>query len=452
MKVVSARRYAILLVTIFAAAITIACGGDDESEGGDGGARGETFGFGLGAITLASDGLADRVSAMQFAPDGRLFYTEQLEGTIRILNADGTPAAEPFAQITVADWAGQDWGLTGLALDPGFATNGYVYAFYTEPVTPGDINASPAVNPTGRPTIIRFTDQGGVGVEQTTIDADFPETNPGQAGFNANGEIHFGPDGKLYASIGDYDLFSIDPGIITDPSSPVGKILRLNPDGTPPADNPFIDDPAADPRVFATGFREPFPFTFAGDGTVYGTDNTTVSCEELNVLKSGLYYGWPEMGVFPFPDCSVAPGEQPIYNMARDGMAPGDFVSLVEVSGLSQLTGSTYTQLSDGLLICESRKSADASGQPTIGVLKRMTLSSPTTVDTYDQVSSDCFGEVRTRAGEAYYATQGAIRKLVEESEGETAAPETDSPEGTDAPEETDAPDEPQETVAVPVP
>ena len=404
-----------LLAAIFLLTLAAAC--SDDSDGGTGDPQGEVFGFGLGADTLASDGLADRVSAMEFAPDGRLFYGEQLEGTIRILNADGTPAADPFAQITVAEWAGLDWGLTGLALDPEFATNHYVYVFYTEPLTAGDPQASPSINPTGRPVLARFTDQGGVGVDQTVISSDFPETDPGKAGFNANGEIHFGPDGKLYVSLGDYDLFDANPELVTSLETPIGKLLRLNPDGTAPDDNPFVDDPDADPRIFATGFRDPFPFSFAEDGTLYGTDNTTVSCEELNTIEAGLDYGWPKMGEFPFSDCAAAPGEQPIYNMARDDQVPGDFLSLVEVSGLSELTGGSYAELGDSLLVCESRKSSDASGQNRPGVLKRMVLSNPSTVDSYEQVSSDCFGEVRVNGGQVYYATQSAIRKLVQASD-----------------------------------
>jgi glucose/arabinose dehydrogenase len=392
-------------------AVTVAC--DDTTETGSTGS-GELFGFGLGANTLAGDGLADRVSAMAFAPDGRLFYAEQLKGTIRILNADGTPAAEPFAQITVAEWAGLDWGLTGLALDPEFETNHFVYAFYSELISPGDPQAAPPVNPTARPALVRFTEQGGVGVEQTLLSSDFPETLPQKAGFNANGEIHFGPDGYLYASLGDYDVFQETPELITSLETPIGKLLRLNPDGSAAPDNPYADDPAADPRIFATGFREPFPFTFAGSSTLYGTDNTTVSCEELNIIKPGLDYGWPQMGEFPFSECAAAPGEQPIFNMARDDMAPGAFVSFVEASGLAELTGTTYSQLQDSLLVCESRMSADAAGQHHPGVLKRALISSTVTVDSYEQVSNDCFGEVRANAGKVYYATQSAIKVLVD--------------------------------------
>jgi glucose/arabinose dehydrogenase len=417
--------------------VLVACS-DDSEDGDGGGGSGETFGFGLGAEVLTTEGTADRVSAMEFAPDGRLFYAEQLKGTIRIIGADGVPVEAPFAQLTVADWAGLDWGLTGLALDPEFATNGYVYAFYSELVTPGAPEASPSVNPTARPVLVRFTDQGGVGVEQTVLSSDFPETSPGKAGFNANGEIHFGPDGMLYASVGDYDLFEDDPDIVTSLDTPIGKMLRLNPDGTAAEDNPFVDQEGADPRIFATGFREPFPFTFANDGTLYGTDNTTVSCEELNVVTAGLDYGWPQMGKFPFSDCAAAPGAQPIYNMARDGMTPDQFVSFVEVSGLSSLTGSSYSQLEDSLMVCESRKSADAQGQVQSGVLKRMLMSDPNTVTSYDQVSSVCFGEVRIRDGVVYYATQSAIQRLIEggaASEGDNGDGEGDG--GDDQPPPT---------------
>jgi glucose/arabinose dehydrogenase len=400
-----------------------ACSDDPADDTNGDGAPAETFNFGVGAVTIAGNGAADRVSAIAFAPDGRIFYAEQLEGTIRVINADGTLQEEPFAQLTVADHLGQDWGLTGLALAPDFATSHHVFAFYTDPLSaPPDEGATPAPNVIGRPKLVRLTEKDGVGTDQKTISEGFPETDPAHAGFNANGEIHFGPDGMLYASLGDYDLFQEQPDLVTSLGTPIGKILRMKPDGAAAAGNPFADDPDADPRIFASGFREPFPFTFAPDETLYGTDNTTVSCEELNVILAGKDYGWPGMGEFPFGDCAAGPGEQPVYNMARDGLEPNAFVSFVEASGLSYLEDSTYELIPDSLVVCESRKSPDKDGAFQRGVLKRFTFTDPSTVESYEQISDNCYGEVRTYKGEIYYATDNAIQKLVPSSEAETPA------------------------------
>jgi glucose/arabinose dehydrogenase len=404
---------ALTLAALSLTLVALACSEDDGS--GDGGGTsstptGPTFAFGLAAETLAGGGSADAVSAIEFAPDGRIFYTEQFEGAVRIINADGTLQDEPFVQVEVADWLGLDWGLTGLALDPDFETNGFVYLFYTEELrtetsTQGEV-------PIGRPVIVRFTDDGGTGTEETRIVEDLPETDAGHPGYNVNGDLHFGPDGALYASLGDYDLFEVSPEVIQDLATPIGKLLRMNPDGTAPEDNPFIDDPTADARVFASGFREPFPFTFADDGTIYGTDNTTVSCEELNIIVPGGNYGWPEMGEFPFADCAAAPGEQPIHHFTREGKAQGDFLSFVEVSGLDFLTDTVYAQLTDGLIACESQRSA-VDNVVTAGVLRRLVISGGT-VSASDQIVNECKDDAAVNEGQIYYSTASELKRLTD--------------------------------------
>ena len=192
-----------------------------------------------------------------------MFFAQQFageagdQGVIRVIGTDGVLQNEPFASISVANYLGLDWGLTGLALDPDFSTNNYVYAFYT----------AVAGDNIGKPTLVRFTDSNGIGTEQTVISNDFPDMYPNFQGYNANGEIHFGPDGYLYASIGDYDQGTSKPEVGGHPdqvkslATPIGKLLRMDKtDGSAPSDNPFANDPDADPRIFAYGFRGPFPF------------------------------------------------------------------------------------------------------------------------------------------------------------------------------------------------
>ncbi len=385
------RRYLLgIIVLLIGGLAALACGDDDD----DGG---EEFAFGLRTETVAADGLADDVSAIAFAPDGRIFFAEQFKGTIRIINADGTLQPEPFTQIVVADWLQQDWGLTGLALDPDFDANHFVYAFYTEflrTVSFTGEDGEPLEHDIGQPKIVRMTEVNGRSQDLTVISDDFPETSDLAPGYNANGELHFGPDGFLYASVGDYDLFDKDADVITDLGTPVGKLLRMTKDGAAAAGNPFENDQNADSRIFAYGFREPFPFTFSATGSAYGSDNTTISCEELNIIEADGFYGWPEMGGFPFDDCLAAPGSQAIHRFSREGLDPNAFVSFVEVSGLSFLSNSPYALLGDSLIVCESQKGAAADGTHTNGVLRALTVSGDQ-VTASEVIVNSCFGEAR---------------------------------------------------------
>ena len=407
------RRYLFgIIVLLLGGLLAFACGDDDESGGDD------DFAFGLRAETVVADGLADNVSAIAFAPDGRIFFAEQIKGTIRIINADGTLQTEPFTQIVVADWLGQDWGLTGLALDPSFGVNHFVYAFYTEFVRTASFTNEEGElveHSIGQPKIVRMTEVNGRGQDLTLISDDFPETADRAPGYNANGELHFGPDGFLYASVGDYDLFDKDAAVLTDLGTPVGKLLRMTKDGAAAPGNPLEGDETADQRIFAYGFREPFPFTFSATGSTYGTDNTTVSCEELNVIEEGGYYGWPEMGEFPFDNCLAAPGNQAIHSFSREGLEPNAFVSFVEVSGLSFLSSSPYALLGDSLIVCEGQKGASAGGTQTNGVLRALTISGDQ-VTASEIIVNSCYGEARVAPdGTVYYATRTELRRLVDD-------------------------------------
>ena len=149
-------RWRLLVPTALILLLSIAlhsCGGGDES-----------LPFGLKSEVVTD---ADRVRAMAFAPDGRLFFAEQYTGNIRIMQADGTVQGDPFAQLQVANYIDLDWGLTGLALHPDFADNHFVYAFFTEPITTG-------TNPVGRPKLVRFTEENGRATNETVISDSFP--------------------------------------------------------------------------------------------------------------------------------------------------------------------------------------------------------------------------------------------------------------------------------------
>jgi glucose/arabinose dehydrogenase len=218
----------------------------------------------------------DLPTSMEFAPDGRLFVTEKA-GTVRVVAADGTLRAAPFVSINV--YSSSERGLLSLTFDPAFATNGYVYAYYTH--SSGDYNR-----------VSRFTasasspDTAAPGSELVVLD-NIP------AGGNHNaGALHFGPDGKLYVATGDTKTTALAQSL----GSLAGKILRIDPAAYPnvvPADNPFVSTSGARGEVWAYGLRNPFTFAIAGDGRMFINDVGQYDWEEVNRGQAGANYGWP---------------------------------------------------------------------------------------------------------------------------------------------------------------
>jgi glucose/arabinose dehydrogenase len=174
--------------------------------------------------------------------------------------------------------------------------------------------------------------------------------------------------------------------------------------------NPLVDDPEADPRIFAYGFREPFDFAFQPEiGAIYGTDNTTVSCEELNLIEPGANYGWPEVGEFPYSDCQAGEGTKAIHLLAQEGMQPEDFLSFVVVSSLEFASADVYPLLGDSLLVCESETK----------LMRRLILSGAelNQVTADDVVVEDCQFDITVSPdGIIYYSNGEEIRRLVPES------------------------------------
>ena len=164
-------------------------------------------------------------AALKFAPDGRLFFVEVNAGRVRVASGREVQR-EPVLTVPVAHNA--ESGLMGIALDPGFSANHYVYAYYTLP--------DPADSTLGLMNrVIRFTERGGAATDTVTILDNLPVNVIGEPDFHQGGSLAFGPDGKLYVSIGDVGKIETSQ----DMGSPTGKILRVNPDGSTPSDNPF---------------------------------------------------------------------------------------------------------------------------------------------------------------------------------------------------------------------
>ena len=217
--------------------------------------------------------------ALAFAPDGRLFYNELRTGRIRIVDG-GRLQEAPFAQMTVQ--ATGEHGLLGLAIDPNFTVNHYIYAFLSVPAADG----SPL-----KQQVVRFTEVNGRGTEMTVILDDLPIG----AAVHNGGRLGFGPDGKLYVSIGDTQ----DRESAQDLGKLSGKILRYNPDGTIPDGGPLPGTP-----VFALGLRNPFGLAWQPEtGELFASDNGSAGHDEINWIHPGGNYGWPQvMGIAGDPN------------------------------------------------------------------------------------------------------------------------------------------------------
>jgi glucose/arabinose dehydrogenase len=216
-------------------------------------------------------------TALAFAPDGRIFVCEK-GGALRVIDAGGTLLATPFVSLTV-DSNGER-GLLGVELDPNFATNNFVYVYYT------------ATTPAIHNRVSRFTANGNVAVpgsELPLLNLD----NLGATNHNG-GDLHFGADGKLYISVGE----NANGGNAQNLTNLLGKILRINADGSIPADNPFFNDPTPGLRkeIWAYGFRNPWRFTVQpGTGALFIADVGEVTWEEVDIGVAGGNFGWPGM-------------------------------------------------------------------------------------------------------------------------------------------------------------
>jgi glucose/arabinose dehydrogenase len=224
-------------------------------------------------VTTSIGGLS-APTAMALAPDGRIFVTEQ-GGAVRVVK-NGAVLATPFVTVSV-DSTGER-GLLGVALDPAFVSNGFVYVYYTT-------SASPVHN-----RVSRFTASGDTAVPGSEVQL-LNLNNLSTATNHNGGPIHFGPDGKLYIGVGE----NAQPNLAQRIDQPFGKILRVNSDGSVPADNPFFDGngPNYD-AIWAYGLRNPFTIAFQpGTGRLFADDVGQSTWEEIDEIVKGGNYGWP---------------------------------------------------------------------------------------------------------------------------------------------------------------
>ena len=198
--------------------------------------------------------------------EDRVFVTER-GGAIRVVQG-GELLEEPLVSLRPADVF--DGGLLGIALDPDFSSNHFIYVFLTYEEEGVLWNK-----------IMRITESEN---RLTDIQTIFDRI-PGSA-FSNGGFLKFGPDGKLYVGTGSVSDSSHKPQSLDSLS---GKVLRINPDGTIPEDNPFEDSP-----VYSYGHRNPQGMAWDNSGNMYLAELGPDKNDEINLVVPGGNYGWPE--------------------------------------------------------------------------------------------------------------------------------------------------------------
>ena len=210
--------------------------------------------------------------SLRFAPDGRIFFTEKNTGNIRIIQQNGTLVPTPFATVNPI-FNAEEAGLLGIALDPAFSSNNYVYVYYTYRDSGSFTHGH----------IVRYTANSNTGTNPRDI-FDVTGSAPNTV-YHNGGYIKFGPDSKLYAMVGEFHQGQQ----AQNQSSMTGKMLRMNSDGSVPSDNPI-----AGSLDYAWGIRNSFGFDFdSSNNRLVATMAGPSSDDKILIIVKGGNYGWP---------------------------------------------------------------------------------------------------------------------------------------------------------------
>lgn len=270
----------------------------------------------------------DHPWGLAFLPDGRILVTER-PGQLRLVSKDGA-LSEPLAGVPKV-FAKVQGGLLDVALDPDFKANRLVYLSYAEP---GEGGASTAV------ARGKLTDDGLKDVE--IIFRQVPKVNGGN---HFGSRLAFAPDGKLFVTLG--ERFQFTPA--QDLSNDLGKIVRLNPDGSVPTDNPFVGRNDARPEIWSYGHRNPqgaavHPKT----GKLWESEFGPMGGDELNIPEAGANYGWPVVSWGKHYDGRSIP-EPPTQPEFADAIY--HWTPVISPSGMTFYTGEAIPGWRDNLLI-----------------------------------------------------------------------------------------------------
>jgi glucose/arabinose dehydrogenase len=269
--------------------------------------------------TPVATGLTDP-TAMEFAPNGDLWVLEQ-GGLVKRFRSGSTTADVVGNIANLGISSDGERGVLGIAFDSQYATNKEIYLYYTSTapalhnrVSRFTVNDTDATDYYFAGASTSGADAGATGTPTATVIFDL--NNLSSATNHNGGAIHFGPDGKLYIAAGE----NANPPNSQVLTNVLGKILRINSDGTIPTDNPFFNVTTGKGQaIFALGLRNPYTFTFQpGTARMFINDVGQDSWEEIDDGIAGSNYGWPATeGDAGTPPTSPGTYRGPLYTYAH---------------------------------------------------------------------------------------------------------------------------------------
>jgi aldose sugar dehydrogenase len=265
--------------------------------------------------------------SMAFLPDGRLLVTEQ-KGALKLRSANGTIAS--ITGVPAVSYGGQG-GFSEIVLHPNFAANNLVYMSYAEA---GQRDARGAA--VARAKLV-LDATGATGGELRDLEVIWRQSPKVEGGGHYGHRIAFGADGKLWISSGERQKF--DPA--QDMSMNLGKIVRLNDDGSVPADNPFADRGGVTAQIWTLGHRNPLGLAFDSEGKLWNVEMGPMGGDELNHVERGANYGYPIVSNGDHYDGKVIPD----HPTRPEFKAPAAFWNpVISPSSLMFYSGSEFPQ------------------------------------------------------------------------------------------------------------
>ena len=339
--------------------------------------------------------------AMAFLPDGRLLITEK-PGNLRIF-ADGKLSSAIGGVPKVEHH--EQGGLLGVAVDPDFANNQLIYLSYTEAAPEQPSGAKDE----GDPRLGEYQDLNDVvlkglavargrldGAQLKDVSVIWQQTPKTIGRGHFGGQMVFATDGKLFITSGDRQRF--DPA--QDLGSTLGKIVRINPDGSAPPDNPFVNQAGALPEIWSFGHRNPLGIAFdPASGKLWGHEMGPKGGDEVNLIDRGKNYGWPIVSEgshyndVPIPHHAERTDFTPPLKFWNPSISP---------SGLIFYTGDKYKEL---------------KGKALVGGLSSEALAVLTIQD--DRVLDDSIVRAERRIRDVAQTADGDLLVLTDGDKGE---------------------------------
>jgi glucose/arabinose dehydrogenase len=340
-------------------------------------------------VSVVTRGLA-HPWGLVFLPGTNDMLVTERPGRVRLIH-NGVVSPEPIADLSALSVD----VLFDIALHPDFASNGFVYLTYIKKdKAPGGGNGYWATTALARG---KFDGKSLIGVQDIFVADAWQPLNGGDGS-----RVAFGPDGKMYLS----SSHRRNPDAPQDMNSDVGKILRLNDDGSIPKDNPFVGKPGAKPEIYSLGHRTVLGLTFKpGTNELWETENGPQGGDEVNVIKAGKNYGWPLVTYGRDYDGKRLPGP------SRDAFEPPElfWVPSVTASGILFYSGDKIPAWKGNLFL----GSMTVGRLPGTGNLQRIVFN-----ENGEQRRESLLTDLHQRIRDVRQGPDGLLYLLTDENDG----------------------------------